>query len=459
MAPPPLSPPTSLSWSEQPLRELLRLSWPTAISLISLSIMTLADTLFIGWIGSSELAAAGLGGVCAFTALSFGMAVLAAAKVKVGESHGRGDIDAVNQGLGAFLRLAGALGAFSILLAWLTARALPHLTPLLETGTMAADYLSIRSWGFLPVMVSTAIVHWLQAQGDSKTAMRAALLANVANIPLNALLVFGCGLGVYGAATATAVSRVAEMAYLVVRQSQHAFPLSAGRRTVPGFHLSKASWGHAGEALMTGLSTGVERVLDMIAFAAIPLLLAQLGSYHVAAHQIVLQITLFSFLPLIALSESVSVLTAQAVGAGALTLVPKLNRLGLIAALGYAVICGVACIALAGPLVAIFSSELDLRQLAQRTLLYGALLQLLNAAYNHFKGVLRGLSVFRFVAWVTVGCAWIVTPPLTYVWGVVAGHGAPGAWLVLCVEVSIGATILIWRTHKELAARLLKAGQ
>src|SRR5690606_20267897 len=114
---------------------------------------------------------------------------------------------------------------------------------------------------------------------------------------------------------------------------------------------------------------------------------------------------------------------AQAAGAGRTLLIPHLIALGLRIALGYAAFCGLICVALPRQLIGLFTLDSALIELGSTTLMVGALLQLINAAYIQLKGILRGLSVFRFVAAVTAGCAWVITPPLTYLVGVRAGFG------------------------------------
>src|SRR6478752_3964607 len=53
----------SLSWTDRPGRELLRLAWPITISMVSFSTMTLASTAFVARVGADELAGVGLAGV------------------------------------------------------------------------------------------------------------------------------------------------------------------------------------------------------------------------------------------------------------------------------------------------------------------------------------------------------------------------------------------------------------
>src|SRR5690606_18470256 len=135
---------------------------------------------------------------------------------------------------------------------------------------------SVRAWGFLPSTLSAAVGQWLQAQGDSRSAMRATLVANAANLPLNAGLIFRRGWRVAGAAWASVGSVFIEAFWLLSLQMRKSVTLPGAKKTIPGLHLALASWSDARVAIQVGLPTGIERVLDMIAFAAVPLLLALL---------------------------------------------------------------------------------------------------------------------------------------------------------------------------------------
>lgn len=419
-----------LTWEAHPVRELWRLSGPMIVSLLSVSAMTLVDTLFIGWLGSTELAAVGLGGMGVFTVVSFGTALFGAARVRVGEAVGAGEQHVVRAELGAFLRVALVLGLGSTLLTAAGAYLLPLLGKDAATTHLARDYMLVRALSCPCVLVTQALAQWRQARGDSAGPMRATLLANVVHLPLDALFVFALGWGVSGAAWATLASAGTEVALLFALQKRD------------GFFWEQSSFRGALTSALRGLPTGIERALDMIAFTAVPLLLLEVGAVHVAAHQIVLQLSLLSFLPLIALSDAVCILVSQAVGAQRPRLFVRLTRAGVTLTGAYALALGLLFVSIPSVLIRLFNEEPSVVAIGVRTLALAALLQGINAFYNLAKGILRGLSAIRFVAWVAVICAWVFTPPLTYLWGVRWGYGAPGAWMALCTETFVGTLIM-----------------
>ena len=70
------------------VRPLLSLTWPIAVSMLSYSLMTFVDTIFVGRKGAAAIAAVGLGGLASFTLLTFAMGLLRAGKVLIAHAHG-----------------------------------------------------------------------------------------------------------------------------------------------------------------------------------------------------------------------------------------------------------------------------------------------------------------------------------------------------------------------------------
>jgi multidrug resistance protein, MATE family len=102
--------PKHLSWFDNPLAELLALAWPIAVSMLSFTVMTLIDTLFVGRLGPSALAGVGLGGTAAFVVICFGIGLLRAVKIQISQAVGAGNRQVVGEIVGSGLTIAATLG-------------------------------------------------------------------------------------------------------------------------------------------------------------------------------------------------------------------------------------------------------------------------------------------------------------------------------------------------------------
>ena len=104
---------SSLSWSQRPARELLRLAWPITISMLSFGVMTLVDTLFVSTLGTSALAGVGLAATSTFALYCFSFGLLRGTKTLVSQAIGAGKHGEVSTHLGAGLTAALILGLAS----------------------------------------------------------------------------------------------------------------------------------------------------------------------------------------------------------------------------------------------------------------------------------------------------------------------------------------------------------
>jgi multidrug resistance protein, MATE family len=446
-----------LHWKHKPIPELVRLAWPITVSMLSYSTMTLVDTLFVGRLGANALAGVGLGGVAAFTVICFGLGVLRSVKVLVSQAVGAGQRRSVPAFVAAGLVCAAALGALFIALAQLLAQALPALAQAGGAGlssagdapgAQAASYLVVRTLGAPIVLAGVALRETRYGLGDSRSPMRAALSANALNILLDALFIFGLGLGVVGAAWATVSAQLVETALL------------AGVQRRDGFGFGGLQRRHVAEIFRLGLPLGLQFVLEVGAFSVLVVILARISAVDVAAHQIALQVAHFSFLPAFALGEAASVLAGQAVGANQDRLVRAVARRALVASSAYTGSCAIGMALFAEPLASLFTTDPAVRAVTVRLFWVAAMFQVFDGANTVARAALRGAGDVRFAAVVAVAIAWIFTPPLTWLLGHELGMGAVGGWIGICAEIVVGAVVLWWRLergHWRLAARECRA--
>jgi MATE family multidrug resistance protein len=427
------SKPGELPWEQKPARALLALAWPTVLSTLSYSVMTLVDTLLVGHLGAASLAGVGLGGTVAFGLLCFVFGLMRGAKTLVSQAIGAGRREEVSAHRGAALFFALGFALLAILVGQLIASFLPLLTSTEEAGQAAAEYLQIRNLGAPFILLFVALRETRYAQGDSRSPMRASLLANVVNIGLAYTFLHGFGWGVAGAAWATVLAHLVEFGVLAWVQAGDGF----GPWTTKAKHL-RALWS-------IGLPTGLQFFLEVGSFLLLATMLAAMPETQMAAHQIAIQVYHFAFLPTVAVAEAAAVLVGQSIGAGREGLVLRISLLALRICAAYGIFCVAVLLLGAEALARGFTDDPAVITVAVHLFYTAALFQLADGANIVARATLRGTGDAKVPAMLGVLTAWALTPPLTWLLGVKLGMGALGGWIGLCAECVLGAGVLWWR--------------
>ncbi|MDF1565621.1 MAG: MATE family efflux transporter [Deltaproteobacteria bacterium] len=426
----------ALPWSNHPTRELARLAWPIAVSMVSYALMTLADTFFVARLGTSALAGVGFGGTAAFFLLCFSFGLLRGVQIRTSVAVGAGRREQAGSVLDAGVLLAGGMGALTLGLGLLLAEVVPSLMVSQGAALHARGYLLVRLLAAPLVLIAVALRQSRTGQGDVHHPMVAALLANGLNIALDALFILGLEWGPEGAAWASDIAALVEAAYLL------RVALRAGWR--PG----TARWPVVRGVLSLGVPTGLHFLLEMGSFAALTALLARMPEVELAAHQIALQVTHFSFLPAAAVGEAASTLVGQAVGGHRDDLVRPLARRALLGASLYTGAWTLGFAFGAPLIVSVFTGEAELAGVAVRLLWVAAVFQVFDGANVVGRSALRGTGDVRVPAVVGVVTAWVLVPPLAWWLGLHLGFGALGGWLGLCVELILGAAVYWARVER-----------
>jgi MATE family multidrug resistance protein len=421
----------TLSWQQHPARALLGMAWPITLSGLSFAVMGVVDAAFVGTKGAAELAGVGLGAVITTGLMGFGFGLLRGVKVLLAQSRGSSAPGYARAVAGAGVLVALGLGAIMLCFGELAALIVPYFTASAAAGQAARTYIAVRSLGAPIILLYVALREARYGLGDTRSALVSSVLGNLSHACLDyvALILLGWGAG--GAALANVLAFALQASVLIHAHREQGISLGARERLlVP-------------DVLAAGAFTGLQWALEIGALGLLSLLLAGVSDGDMAAHQIAVQLTAFSFLPALAIAEAASILTAEAVGAGRMALVPKVARAALASAMVYSTLC--ACVfVLGGETIARgFSHDARLLEVAKRVLLVAALHQWLEAAAITGHGVLRGAGAQRLSAYCAIGCAWAFLPLPALLLTRVLAWGAPGGWLARVVEV-VATLIFVW---------------
>jgi Na+-driven multidrug efflux pump len=186
----------------------LELAIPALIGMLADPLLSLMDTAYVGRVGATELAA--LGACTSIFHLAFNAfrATTAATTSLVGNAptkEEKREIVKVSLSLGVILGLI-VLKTLQLVGPWcLNTMGIPPNSKLFKPG-MA--YLGTRLYAAPAVMAIVVSEGAFRGHGDTKIPLLASMVASLINLVLDPLLMFSCGLGVKGAAAATAISQV-----------------------------------------------------------------------------------------------------------------------------------------------------------------------------------------------------------------------------------------------------------
>ena len=169
--------------------------------------------------------------------------------------------------------------------------------------------LSALSYPFIGLYNAGAAL--FRAQGNSKISMLSSLVMNVINIGGNAVLIYGFGMGVLGAALASLVSRAVSCLVVLWLLQRPACPLR-----VDGLRALAPNGSLIRRILRVGIPAGIENGMFQIGKLSVSSLTSTLGTAAIAANAVANTASTFLNIPANAVGMAALTVVGQCLGAG-----------------------------------------------------------------------------------------------------------------------------------------------
>lgn len=422
------------------MREVIATSWPLVIGMLSYTAMGVADTLVVGWLGVTELAAVGLASTAMYLVQSLFLGSLNGVKVISAQATGARDPRLALDSAWYGAALAVVFGLVTVALGGLDGPIFALLGGEESVQGIARTYFGVRVLAAPFWFVLMALGDSMQGTGDTRTPMWLTLGANVLNIGLDFLLVFGWGpipaMGAEGAAWATVLACALGMVAGVA--------VFLGRRPGRPSWRPRLVW----ELVKVGGPVGMRYMLNTVGFTVFTGILARAGERDLAAHQVAIRVISVSFLPGYGIGEAATVLVGQYLGMREEGLARRafLNCLWL--SMGVMSACGLVFLALPEPIARLFTDDPAVVEVACDLLRIAAFFQLFDAAAMAAVGGLNGAGDTRFTLLASLATNWGVMVPVAWGLGVGLEWGAQGTWLGLTAEIIVLAGLALWRFRR-----------
>ena len=294
--------------------KLRKLLVPIIIEQLLASLMGTVDTMMVSNVGSAAISAVSLVDsinilvIQALSALAAGGAILCSQYL--GSHNTKGARHAARQVFFVMAFLSVLLSAFCLITRKSLLRAI--------FGAVEADvmrnsqvyfFFTLLSFPFIGLYDAGASI--MRAQNNSRNPMVISVISNFMNIGGNAILIFGFGMGVEGAAISTLVSRIFCAIVVIIQLRRENEPIF-----IKNYMSIRPEWGLIKKILLIGIPSGIENSMFQFGKLAIQSTVSTLGTVAIAAQAMTNILENLNGIAAIGIGIGLMTVVGQCLGAG-----------------------------------------------------------------------------------------------------------------------------------------------
>ena len=439
------------------LGAIFTLAWPAMLEQALQTIVQYADSAMVGQLGAQATAAVGLTAPVNWLVNSpmfaMGIGFLACISRAIGAKDEKTARTAASQSIFAVLILGTVIGVLTVCLSslipgWLNADG--------DIRVIAGQYFAIVS---LPMIFRASTIIFsaaLRAAGDTRTPMLVSAAMNVINIVLNFFLIFptrtvallgmqvmipGAGMGVIGAAIATAISYVVSgvLMFLALWRSPQLSPRG-----------TKIRWdSHVmGQCARVGVPVVFTRIGVSLGHVVFLSQVTVLGTVPLAAHSLALTAEEAIYLPGYGMQAAASTLAGNAVGARDEQKLMRVSNLILASAVLLMTLTGLFLFLFPAAMLSLFTPDTAVIEAGAIVLKIIAVTEPVFAAGIIWEGIFNGVGDTRAPFLISMATTWGVRILLTTICVHVLHLGLTAVWLCMALDNVARAALLGIRFYR-----------
>ena len=422
---------------------ILTLAWPTMLEQLMQTAVQYIDTAMVGSLGTQATAAVGATSTVnwligsTISALSVGF--LAFIAKACGANDGQAAKRAVSQ---AVLAVLAAGIAFTVLTLSLSG-VIPVWMQVDESiQKLASQYFFILYLPMLPRTASIIFGTVLRAAGDTRTPMKIGVLVNGINVVLNFLMIYpartvtifgnavwipGAGMGVIGAAAASAVAFTVGGICITAVVWRHPLISPKGQKFKPDMQILKPCMKVAFPNMLQRFGTS----LGYVAFAS---MINSLGEVSTAAHTIANTVESAFYIPGYGMQTAAATLVGNAYGARDQKRMHDLSVMFIPIEIGLMLISGASLFAFAPVLMGIFSKSEEVIALGTTVLRMVAVSEPFYGFSIIVEGMMQGAGKTKAPFVYNIIGMWGIRIVGTFLCTQVWGMGLVSAWACMIMH-------------------------
>lgn len=443
----------------------LKLAYPVILGMLGHTFVGLADNIMVGQLGTAELAAVSLGNSFVFIAMSLGIGFSTAITPLVAEADAEENVPRGRSTFKHGLILCTVLGISLFLLILLSKPLMYLMDQPIEVVELAIPYLDLVAVSLVPLVIFQALKQFSDGLSKTKFAMYATVVANIVNIVLNYLLIFGNfgfpQMGIIGAAIGTLVSRIIMNIFLWALLKKD----SKTKQYVSNFSF-KVKSSMIKKIVSLGFPSALQMFFEVAIFTSAIWLSGVLGKNSQAANQIALNLGSMTFMVGMGLSVAAMIRVGNQKGLKKFADLRRIAFSILLLTFILEIVFAISFVVFKDWLPSIYLDEhdvanradnLEVMAIAAKLLLIAAVFQISDGIQVVVLGALRGLQDVMIPTLLTFVSYWIIGFPISYYLGLYTDFKSEGIWIGLLAGLT-AASIFLFIRFNYLTKRLIKEG-
>lgn len=429
-------------------------------------VVALVDNIMVGQLGSAELAAVSLGNSFMFVAMSIGIGFSTAITPLVAEADGERNREKGKSSFKHGLFLCIVLGIALFALVMLSKPLMYVMKQPPEVVDLAMPYLTLVAASLVPMIIFQAFKQFSDGMSMTRFPMYATILANLVNVLLNYMFIFGKfgapELGVVGAAIGTLASRVVMVFYLWYLLSKQ----KKSRFFVTGIKIFTLNKMMLKKLISLGAPSAMQMLFEVGIFTSAVWLSGILGKNPQAANQIALNLASMTFMVAMGFSVTAMIRVGNQKGLKnyrelrrvAISIFLLTSILSLVFAAGFILFNGeLPKIFLDYDNLAQFADNHEVVMLAGQLLIIAAIFQFTDALQVVALGALRGMQDVKIPMFLTLIAYWVIGFPISYYLSMNTSLESMGIWIGLLAGLTASGIMLFVRFN-YLSKKLIRLG-
>ncbi len=432
----------------------LKLAYPVILGMLGHTLVAFVDNVMVGQLGTAELAAVSLANSFMFIAMSLGIGFSTAITPLVAKADGEGNFHYGKSTFKHGFFLCVILSFLLFLGVFLSKPILYVMQQPQEVVELAIPYLNLVAASLIPLIVFQSFKQFSDGMSMTKYPMIATLIANIINVVLNYLFIFGKfgfpELGIVGAAIGTLVSRIIMVFYLW-------FLLLRNNKTKPyllDLNFLNLSKEMINKLFNLGFPSAMQMFFEVAIFTAAIWLSGILGKNPQAANQIALNLSSMTFMVAMGLSVVAMIRVGNQMG---LNKYAELRRIAFsifLIAILFAIIFASLFLIFNDILPKLYLDfddpskifdNYEVLEIAKTLLIIAAIFQISDTIQVIALGALRGMQDVLIPTLITFISYWVIGFPISYYLSMYTEYKSTGIWIGLLAGLTASGLLLFIR--------------